>query len=97
MKLSNVAVLFKNTSERMTEVIGEGDVGDDDVFAVEQPQPQIFDEPKSQIGEGTKSQSFEAPNSVVEAEEKNKKFLIIKVGTMLVNNNTELERNQIIK
>ena len=97
MKLSNVAVLFKKTSERMTEVIGEGDVGDDDVFAVEQPQPQIFEEPKSQIGEGTKSQSFEAPNSVVETEEKNKKFLIIKVGTMLVNNNTELERNQIIK
>ena len=98
MKLSNVAVLFKNTSERMTEVIGEGDIGDDDVFAVEQPQPQIFDEPKSQIGEeGTKSQSFEAPNSVVEAEEKNKKFLIIKVGTMFVNNDTELERNQIIK
>ena len=89
MKLSNVAVLFKNTSERMTEFVGEGDVGDDDVFAVE--------EPKSQIGGGTKSQSFEAPNSVVEAEEKNKKFLIIKVGTMLVNNNIELERNQIIE
>ena len=84
MKLSNVAVLFKNTSERMTEVIGEGDVGDDDVFAVE--------EPKSQIGEQTKSQTFGA-----EADEKNKKFLIIKVGTMLVNNNTELERNEIIK
>ena len=75
----------------MTEVVGEGDVGDDDVFAVEQPQPQIFDEPKSQIGGGTKSQSFEAPNSVVETEEKNKKFLIIKVGTMLVNNDTELD------
>ena len=73
----------------MTELIGEGDVGDDDVFAVE--------EPKSQIGGGTKSKSFAAPNSVVEAEEKNKKFLIIKVGTMLVNNDTELERNQIIK
>ena len=82
----------------MTELsAGEGDVGDDDVFAVEEPQPQIFEEPKSQIGEGTKSQSFGAPNSVVETEEKNKKFLIIKVGTMLVNNNTELERNQIIK
>ena len=90
MKLSNVAVLFKKTSERMTELSGEGDIGDDDVFAVE--------EPKSQIGEiGTKSQSFGTPNSVVETEEKNKKFLIIKVGTMLVNNNTELERNQIIK
>ena len=81
----------------MTEVIGEGDVGDDDVFTVEQPQPQIFDEPKSQIGGGTKSQSLWGPNSVVEAEEKNKKLLIIKVGTMLVNNDTELERNQIIK
>ena len=68
-------------------MIGEGDVGDDDVFAVE--------EPKSQIGGGTKS--HETPNSVVEAEEKNKKFLIIKVGTMFVNNDTELERNQIIK
>ena len=89
MKLSNVAVLFKKTSERMTEVIGEGDVGDDDVFAVE--------EPKSQIGGGTKSQSFGTPSSVVETEEKNKKFLIIKVRTMLVNNDTELERNQIIK
>ena len=88
MKLSNVAVLFKKTSERMTELIGEGDVGDDDVFAVE--------EPKSQIGGGTKSQSFGRPNSVVEAEEKNKKFLIIKVGTMFVNNDTELERNQTI-
>ena len=90
MKLSNIAVLFKKTSERMTELsAGEGDVGDDDVFAVE--------EPKSQIGGGTKSQSFGTPNSVVETEEKNKKFLIIKVGTMLVNNNTDLERNQIIK
>ena len=73
----------------MTELIGEGDVGDDDVFAVE--------EPKSQIGDGTKSQGFGGPNSVVEAEEKNKTFLIIKVGTMFVNNETELEPNQIIK
>ena len=73
----------------MTELIGEGDVGDDDVFAVE--------EPKSQTGGGTKSQSFGTSNSAVEAEEKNKKFLIIKVGTMFVNNDTELEPNQIIK
>ena len=89
--LSNAMLQYyqKKTSERMTELIGEGDVGDDDVFTVE--------EPKSQIGGGTKSQSFGGPNSVVEAEEKNKKFLIIKVGTMFVNNDTELERNQIIK
>ena len=81
----------------MTELCGEGDVGDDDVFAVEEPQSRISEEPKSQIGGGTKFQSFGAPNSLVEAEEKNKKFLVIKVGIMLVNNESEHERNQIIK
>ena len=58
----------------MAGVIGEEEIGDDDVFSLEEPAGTQIGAAGTQIG----------PHLIGEAKEKNKKYLLIKVRDLFV-------------